>query len=84
MNYRIFATFAIMWQKWQKMNMLLHLLECCCWFIARPRGGGLISRNNTIKGVIKCLLPVARLRDVFATRARPEMAILRLWSRRDG
>ena len=49
-----------------------------------PEGGGLISRNNTIKGVIKCLLPVARLRDAFATRARPEMAILRLWSRRDG
>ena len=51
---------------------------------AAPEGGGLINRNNTIKGVIKCLLPVARLRDAFATRARPEMAILRLWSRRDG
>ena len=56
---------------------LLHLLECCCWFIsptpegrAAPEGGGLINRNNTIKGVIKCLLPVARLRDAFATRAR--------------
>ena len=37
---------------------------------AAPKGGGLINRNNTIKGVIKCLLPVARLRDTFATRAR--------------
>ena len=37
---------------------------------AAPEGGGLINRNNTIKGVIKCLLPVARLRDAFATRAR--------------
>ena len=51
---------------------------------AAPEGGGLINRNNTIKGVIKCLLPVARLRDAFATRARPEMAILRLWSRPEG
>ena len=33
---------------------------------AAPEGGGLINRNNTIKGVIKCLLPVARLRDAFA------------------
>ena len=32
-----------------------------------PEGVGFINRNNTIKGVIKCLLPVARLRDAFAT-----------------
>ena len=45
-----------------------------------PEGGGLINRNNTIKGVIKCLLPVARLRDAFATRALPvnEALLLRL------
>ena len=56
---------------------------------AAPEGGGLINRNNTIKG-IKCLLPVARLRDAFATRARQEMrlslalparaVVLRLWA----
>ena len=49
-----------------------------------PEGGGRINRNTTTKGVIKCLLPVARLRDAFATRARPETAILRLRSQRDG
>ena len=31
-----------------------------------PEGGGLINRNNTIKGVRKCLL---WLRDAFATHA---------------
>ena len=51
---------------------------------AAAEGGGLINGNNTIKGVIKCLLPVARLRDAISTRVRHEMAILRLWSRRDG
>ena len=43
-----------------------------------------ICYYTTTKGVIKCLLPVARLRDAFATRARPETAILQLRSQRDG
>ena len=46
--------------------IMLFLLECCCQFIsltpkvhAAHEGGGLINSNNMIKGVIKCLFPVA-------------------------
>ena len=45
------------------MYMLLHLLEWCCARYPRaraPEGGGRINRNTTTKGVIKCLLQVAR------------------------